>query len=266
MAFTRLDAGPLAPGPAQLAMRVPGGAPFALRMPVSVQRGTASAAWLEVAAGDTLSTAVVVERPSGSTGAVHLSFGQPPPVSKRPATRVWSWLRGSRSPCSPSPTTARRRWPGRCRSYWVPAGSEAVPLELAPYFHDPDGDSLVYGVETSDARVAGRQHRRSGVLWMEPRSEGEAALEVTATDADGLAASQRVALEVGPAPDPDRFNIDLVFTPGFSERHKEVARQAADRWEEIVVGDLPDLPLDGYLPPCGPDRRPRDRRGRSTTW
>ena len=252
--FTRLDAGPLAPGPGQLAMRVPAGAPEALRIPVSVQRGTGSAAWLEVAAGDTLSAPMVVERPSGSTEAVHLSFGQPTPLSSRryPGLELVAGEQlalfaesDNRTPEVAEPVPA----------YWVPAGSGAVPLELAPHFRDPDGDSLVYRVETSDGRVAGGSVA-GGVLRMEARSEGEAVLEVTASDADGLAASQRVALEVGPAPDPDRFNIELVFGPGFSERHREVARQAADRWEEIVVGDLSDVPLEGYLPPCGTNEGP----------
>lgn len=253
--FTRLDAGPLAPGPGQLAMRVPAGAPEALRIPVSVQRGTGSAAWLEVAAGDTLSAPMVVERPSGSTEAVHLSFGQPTPLSSRryPGLELVAGEQlalfaesDNRTPEVAEPVPA----------YWVPAGSGAVPLELAPHFRDPDGDSLVYRVETSDGRVAGGSVA-AGVLRMEARSEGEAVLEVTASDADGLAASQRVALEVGPAPDPDRFNIELVFAPGFSERHREVARQAADRWEEIVVGDLSDVPLEGYLPPCSIFEGPR---------
>ncbi|MCY4571418.1 MAG: hypothetical protein OXF01_01350, partial [Gemmatimonadetes bacterium] len=249
VAFARLDAGLLAPGPAQLAMRVPDGAPFALRMPVSVQRGTASAEWLEVAAGDTLSAAMVVGRPAGSAGAVHLSFGQPPPVPEW-YYRALEVVAGEQIALFAEPDNRTPEVAEPVPPYWVPAGSGAVALELAPHFRDPDGDSLVYGVETSDGRVAGGSIA-GGVLWMEPRSEGEVVLEVTATDAGGLAASQRVALEVGPAPDPDRFNINLVFGSGFSERHREVARQAADRWEEIVVGDLSNVPLDGYLPPCG---------------
>lgn len=252
--FTRLDAGPLAPGPAQLAMRVPGGAPEALRMPVSVQRGTGSAAWLEVAAGDTLSAPMLVERPSGSTEAVHLSFGQPAPLSSRRYFGL-ELVAGEQLALFAESDNRTPEVAGPVPAYWVPAGSGAVPLELAPHFRDPDGDSLVYGVETSDEEVAGGSVA-GGVLWMEARSEGEAVLEVTASDADGLAASQRVALEVGPAPDPDRFNIELVFGPGFSERHREVARQAADRWEEIVVGDLSDVPLEGYLPPCGTNEGP----------
>ena len=38
-----------------------------------------------------------------------------------------------------------------------------------------------------------------------------------------------------------RFNIDLVFVdPRLTADHRGIAREAADRWEEIVIGDLPD--------------------------
>ena len=41
--------------------------------------------------------------------------------------------------------------------------------------------------------------------------------------------------------DNTRFNIDLVFVdPRLTADHRGIAREAADRWEEIVIGDLPD--------------------------
>ena len=41
--------------------------------------------------------------------------------------------------------------------------------------------------------------------------------------------------------DNTRFNIDLVFVDSpLTADHRGIARQAADRWEEIVIGDLPD--------------------------
>lgn len=242
--LARLDAGWLVPGPARVAMRVPGGAPFGFRMPVSVQRGTGSAAWLEVAVGDTVSAPLMVERSSGSGGAVHLSFGQPPglPVDYRGLEVVAGPPAALFAETDNRPPIVAELVP----AYWLQAGGEAEPLSLGPHFRDLDGDSLVYAVEASDGMVV-QGRVRSGVVWMEPVGEGEAMLEVTASDPEGLAASQRVAIEVAPATNPDRFDIHLVFSPGFSERHRELARQAADRWEEVVVGDLPDVPIDGYL-------------------
>ena len=247
--FERTDADdPLAAGPAQVVMRLPAGTPFDLRMPVSVQRGTASAAWFEVAAGDTVSTAVVVSQPSGGARPVYLSFGQPPGLPHTytglevvPGGQIALFAEAdNRTPEFREPLPA----------YWMQAGGAAVPLELAPYFRDADGDSLVYAVEESDERVAvGRID--GGVLWMEPRAEGEAMLEVTAADPGGLMASQRMALQVAPAPNPDRFDIEVIFGPGFTERHKEMVWQAVERWEGVLVGDLPDVPIDNYLGGCG---------------
>ncbi len=251
MAFERTDAQVLAPGPASLVSRVPAGAPFALRIRVSVQQGTASAGWLEVAAGDTVSRPMVVGQPSGSDRAVHVSFGLPPPL---PHTRGFEVMTGepmvlfaesdNRTPEVAEPVPA----------YWMSEGSAALPLELASYFSDPDGDSLFYGVESGDGGVAGGSVL-DGVLWIEPRGEGETTLEVTAADPGGLMASQAMALQVAPAPDPDRFNIEVIVGPGLSERHLAEIRRAADRWEEVVVGDLPDVRIDGHLDGCNTDRR-----------
>lgn len=109
---------------------------------------------------------------------------------------------------------------------------------------------MVYGVETSDGRVAAASVV-GGLLRMEPRGEGEAVLEVTASDPGGLAPTQELALAVAPASDPDRFNIEVLFGPGFSERHKDEIRRAARRWEEVVVGDVPDVRIEGFLDACG---------------
>ncbi len=240
----------LAPGPARVVMRVPSGAPFALRMPVSVQGGAASAGWLEVGAGDTASAPLVVERPSASAGPVHLSFGQPPGLP--PTYFGLEVAAGEQMALFAAAANRTPVFRAQLPPHWMQAGGGAVALELAPYFSDPDGDVLAYAVETSDGSVAGGRVE-GGVLWLEPLAEGEAELEVAASDAGGLMASQRVLLTVAPAADPDRFNIHLLFAPGFSERHKEVVRRAAERWEEVVVGDLPDVPIDGYLDNCGLD-------------
>ncbi|MEM8864420.1 MAG: S8 family serine peptidase [Planctomycetota bacterium] len=41
--------------------------------------------------------------------------------------------------------------------------------------------------------------------------------------------------------DPDAFNIDVGFFGGLTDSQKEVFDLAAARWEEIIVGDLPDV-------------------------
>ena len=269
MVFERTDqSDPLAPGPARVVMWVPDGAPFALRMPVSVQRGSASAEWLSVAVGDTAGEALVVKRDAGRKEAVQLSFGPPPRLSQLlnryfglevvPEGQMALFAESeNRSP------VFREAIPG----HWLRVGGPSAEVVLAPYFVDPDGDSLTYGVTTGDGSMVGGR-TESGVLWMEPLAEGETELEVTATDGEGLRAVQRVPVTVAPTTDPDAFNIELIFRPGFPEEQKQVIVRAAGRWEEVVTGDLPDVPIDGYMDyrgsrskgseaRCGPTPGPR---------
>ena len=58
----------------------------------------------------------------------------------------------------------------------------------------------------------------------------------------------RAELEGDPSSrDNTRFNIDLVFVdPRLTANHRGIAREAADRWEEIVIGDLPDA-IEGVI-------------------
>ena len=237
----RTDTGDvLAPGPARVVMRVPDGAPYPLRVPVVVQGGTASAAWLEAGPGDTVSAPLVASRPAGSGGPVHLGFGQAPPPPRKfrglgvvpDGELVLFEASDNRSP------VLAKEMP----LHWLQAGGEAVELALGPHFTDPDGDSLVYTAATEDGRVAGASVS-GGVLWIEPRAEGETAVVVGALDPGGLRASQRVKVAVAPAPDPDRFDIHLLFVGDFPKAHRAGVRRAADRWEEVVVGDLLDVPF-----------------------
>lgn len=39
--------------------------------------------------------------------------------------------------------------------------------------------------------------------------------------------------------DPIHFNISFAFSDSVSEKHKQVFRAAANRWEEIIIADLP---------------------------
>ncbi len=247
--FVRTDASnALAPGPASVVMRVPDGTPFGFRIPVSVQGGAASEGWFEVAAGDTASAPLVVGSPSSGTGAVHVSFGQPPRLP--PHYAGIELVPGGQMVLFAESNNRSPVYREAVPAYWLQAGGAAEPLPLGPYFSDPDGDSLAYAVEPTDGGVV-EGRIEGGVLWMEPKGEGEAALVVTAADAAGLGAKQRVAVHVAPAVDPDRFNINLIFEPGFTDEQKAAMRRAADRWEEVVVGDLPDVPIDGYIDALG---------------
>ena len=240
--FVRVDAGdPLAPGPARLVVRVPLGAPFAFDMPVSVQRGKASRDFVSFLPGDSVSTPVRVS--ADGAGAVHVGFGPPPRVTAEGYTGL-ELVSGEELVLFAETDNRSPMVRARVPPHRLQAGGPAADLVLGDYFSDPDGDSLAYRVETTESGVVDARVE-DGVLWLDPLSVDTTEVEVTATDPGGLRATLRFLAWVVPAPDPDAFNIELYFEPGFTPEEERTIRRAADRWMEVVTGDLPDVPLDG---------------------
>ena len=76
----------------------------------------------------------------------------------------------------------------------VTAG-DSVTVDLSAYFDDPDGDPLAYAVTASDTTVVGVRVS-GGALAVAAIAEGEARLDIRATDAEGLAATQAFTVTV----------------------------------------------------------------------
>ncbi|WP_420632537.1 Ig-like domain-containing protein [Candidatus Palauibacter sp.] len=236
----------LAPGPASVVLRVPSGVLHSVEMPVTVQGGTISGERVTVAAGDTVSAVLTVSR-AGTAGPVHVGLGLPPafPIGVRGLEYVVGEEMVLFAPAvNRSPTVT-----GAVPVHWLQAGVATAEVEMAGHFRDPDGDSLSFLAVSSDpVVVAGRVE--GGVLELEPLAEGSAAVEVTARDPGGLRATLVIPVTVARAPDPDGYQIDLIFWEGtieaerFTEAEKASLRRAAARWEEVVTGDLPDVPAD----------------------
>ena len=72
---------------------------------------------------------------------------------------------------------------------------EARTVELSGHFSDPDGDALAYAVTSSDEAVAAASVS-GGVLTVAAIAKGGAAVSITATDTEGLAATQEFAVTV----------------------------------------------------------------------
>ena len=74
-------------------------------------------------------------------------------------------------------------------------GGPTVEVDISGAFRDPDGDELKFAVESSDDQVA--TATVSGVMvTIVPVSAGSADITVTATDPDGLSATQTIAVTV----------------------------------------------------------------------
>ena len=243
--FARVDdEDPLAAGPAVLVARVPVGAPFAFDLPVSVQRGTISQDFVSLLPGDTASAPFTVAG-TGAGVAAHVGFGPAPEVTaaghtglavERGEELVLFAKTENRSPFTRSPVPAHR----------MQAGGPSAELALDEYFGDPEGDTLAYEAVTTVAGVV-EVAVEDGVLWLDPLSVDTTEVEVTATDPGGLRATQRFRAWVVPEPDPDAFDIELYFEPGFTPEEEATIRRAADRWMEAVTGDLPDVPVRGSI-------------------
>ena len=74
--------------------------------------------------------------------------------------------------------------------------TEADTLDLAAHFADPDGDPLAWAAETSHTGVVALTLAAAGTLAITPLASGETMVTVTATDPDGLSASQNFTVTV----------------------------------------------------------------------
>ena len=77
------------------------------------------------------------------------------------------------------------------------AGTTSEPLDLTPYFQDPDGDLLTFAAVSDDAGVViADLPRGSNQLTLRGVAAGEAVVVVTARDPDGAEASQPMTVTV----------------------------------------------------------------------
>ena len=58
-------------------------------------------------------------------------------------------------------------------------------------------------------------------------------------------ADEKVAMSIAAAESP--FTIEVRFRGGLTERQKQAFRAAADRWVNLIVGDLPAMLVDGEV-------------------
>lgn len=248
----------LAPGPARVVLRVATGAPFPVHVSVSVQQGTASATRLAVQPGKTVSAPITVNDASQGTGATYVVLEPLPPG---PIGYIGvEVVRGDQLILFAHSTNRAPEGYAGIPQHRLQVAGPTANIALSQHFSDPDRDSLIYQVSTSDPTIAVAKIQ-DATLVLEPVSTGSALVEVSAIDPAGLRATRTVGTSVASATDPNSFNIELVFGEGFTAAQQSEIRRAAQRWMEVVTGDLFDVGVLGHLTSistrCGEDPGPR---------
>ena len=110
------------------------------------------------------------------------------------------------------------------------------------YFRDPDGDTLVFTAESSEAGVVS-----TGVdgerITLEPAGPGAATVTVAATDGAGLRVAQSFDVQVRERV-PGAFEIDIVPLDAGAEALAPRIREAAGRWMDVLRDtELPNVPV-----------------------
>ena len=258
---------PLAPAPAEIAVRFGRDAlfaslPFDLTTDVRVQRGALSARTTTIAAGARSGGRMTVTQRSAGEGTYVHGL-----VPRRIEVPGFSGL--SSAVAEPfvlfSPESNRLpRALGRVTPHTL---TEGVPLALhrkdprcceiadvTSYFEDEADESLGYAARSSRTDVL-RAEVAGARLLLDPVGVGEAVVSLTATDHGGLFGLHEVAVTVEPRPDHGRFDIALVFVSHVSDRQATLVAEAAQRWTEVIVGDVEDIDVSSapITPGCGFD-------------
>ena len=113
-------------------------------------------------------------------------------------------------------------------------GDERLTLPLARYFHDPDRDALTYEASTSPRGIASATTRGSSVT-LTGVSDGHTTLTLTATDPEGLAATQTSQITITGQADTPTPEANTPVPVG------SIPEQA------IVTGGTRTLVVSGYF-------------------
>ena len=180
--FIRVEGAADSGGGAEVALELPQGAAFDLRVGLSASGGALSADEADVLIGQTRGGTVAV-RPHGA-GSVAVRMTGVSEVPGSPCTEPVAWSRSSSNPCLKGVRTALGAslvLHGLSDQALAPGG--AVRFDLGSAFPDfPDGTT--YAVEVGDPAVA-EAVLAEGILTVAATGRGATIVTVTAQDADG---------------------------------------------------------------------------------
>ena len=230
----------LVAGPATVAIALEQGAPFNIRIPVSVHSGEISAGTVLLPAGSDMSNEVTVTRLSGSQAATQVVAGPPP----RLPTGVTGIELQVADPLVLFAMVSNRAPVAERQMPWLRMreGGESSSLTVSSYFRDPDGDDLKFTAVSVDPGVA-TASIEGGRVTVNPVAAGSSTITVTATDPGGLAAAVSLPVSVRGG-SPGLYDIDLILIDEVSESIQAAFDDAVDYWSAILAPtELPDMRL-----------------------
>ena len=239
--LVRLDGDKAAAGPALVAPHLPKGAPVTTSLSLLLSNARASDSLLVVTGGDASGESVTITQ-TGSNGA-YLSLGALPEV---PGYFGYHFERGDPIHLFATSVNQAPVVTTSIPNHIIQVGGSVTTVDVGGFFGDPDGDALTIEARTFNETAVGVSVEGTAV-GLQPRSEGEALVEVSALDPEGFRATQHVWVVVLPEPDPTRFDVDVVWVGPPLPRQSELVRESRDRWTRVLIGDMPDMRFSGTV-------------------
>ena len=232
----------LAPSPGRVTVRLADGAPFAMRIPLSVHGGGLAGNAAVLGPGEERSQEIAVTRSEGSQSGTQVTAGPAPRTPPRfsgitVVTTDPLILFGLVSNRAPIPLH-EIPW------YRLRGGAEDEVVDLSSYFRDPDDDELQYEVTNETPAVASATVSEDRLI-VTAGTGGATTITVTAADPEGLSARLSFPVSVR-APIVGSFDMDVIVSGEASEATRAAFQDAADWWMSILADtELPDVPVEG---------------------
>ena len=231
---------PDAASPARIGLRLAAGAPFRMRIPLSVHGGELSADSAVIEAGSERSAEVIVTGGGGGAGEAQVVAGPAPSIPAAASgleIGLGDPLALFGSGRNRPPVPVREVSPQRMQ-----AGAHETVIDVSSYFRDPEDGALEYTADSSDSSVVVAA-ARGDTVTLNPVARGSATATVTAADSAGGTAEISFQVTVREA-NSRPFDIDLILLDEVTESQAEALDEAVRFWSAILADtELPDVPL-----------------------